>query len=213
MEWRKRLGGYLCVVQERVFHYLKELIRAPEKDTSIERVENCIQQDFQHHFPAFYFASSPADKHGYLKQFLNRPIRVCGVVPNTGDPGGGPFWVDHTDGTCSRQIVEKSQIDQMSEAQQNLFASGTHFNPVDMVCGLRDYRGNPFNLLEYTDPETGFIALKSYQSRPLKALEWPGLWNGGMANWLTLFVEIPRSTFNPVKTFSDWLHPNHQPSP
>jgi hypothetical protein len=111
----------------------------------------------------------------------------------------------------SRQIVEQSQGDPESASQQQLFAAATHFNPVDMVCGVRDYQGNPFNLLNFRDPDTSFISYKSYQGRPLKALEWPGLWNGGMADWITLFVEIPRSTFNPVKTFLDWLHPNHQP--
>ena len=133
------------------------------------------------------------------------------MVPNTGDPGGGPFWVAHPEDAPSRQIVEQSQVNPESESQQKLFASGTHFNPVDMVCGIRDFQGNPFNLTEFVDPGTGFIGMKSHQGRPLKALEWPGLWNGGMAHWITIFVEIPRSNFNPVKTFLDWLHPAHQP--
>jgi hypothetical protein len=145
-----------------------------------------------------------------LKQYLNRPLRVCGVVPNTGDAGGGPFWIQHADGSHSRQIVEQSQADPQSTLQQQLFSSATHFNPVDMVCGTRDYRGIPFNLLKFRDPQTSFISHKTYEGRPLKALEWPGLWNGGMADWITLFVEIPRSNFNPVKTILDWLRPTHQ---
>ncbi|MEE8124951.1 MAG: DUF4301 family protein [Nitrospirales bacterium] len=213
VDGRTRLGGYLLAVQEQVFHHLQELSNAPEKDTIIQETGNFVQQDLQHQLSPSYWSLSPSERWTFLKQLLHRPIRVCGVVPNTGDPGGGPFWVEHADGTCSRQIVEQSQIAPQSESQQHLFASGTHFNPVDMVCAIRDYQGKPFNLFEFMDPETGFMALKSYQGRPLKALEWPGLWNGGMAHWLTLFVEIPRSTFNPVKTFLDWLHPNHQPLP
>jgi len=133
------------------------------------------------------------------------------MVPNVNHPGGGPFWVEQEDGTTSLQIVEASQVDPDSPTQQKVFASSTHFNPVDMVCGVRDYQGNPFNLDLFVDPDTGFIAQKSYEGRELKALELPGLWNGGMAKWHSVFVEIPRETFNPVKTVLDLLLPEHQP--
>jgi hypothetical protein len=209
VECRMTLAGYLIALQEKIFHYLQQLELT--QPTVVEKAEAFIQQHLHQQFPSSYDQLDIPGKVLWLKRFLHRPIRVCGVVPNTGDPGGGPFWVQHADGSQSRQIVEQSQGDPESASQQQLFAAATHFNPVDMVCGVRDYQGNPFNLLNFRDPDTSFISYKSYQGRPLKALEWPGLWNGGMADWITLFVEIPRSTFNPVKTFLDWLHPNHQP--
>ena len=209
VEWRTALGGYLVELQEGVFHHLHQLESA--QPTVINEAKTFVQQHLHHQFPTSFDRLDISDKAAWLKKFLDRPIRVCGVVPNTGDPGGGPFWVRHADGSHSRQIVEQAQIDPESESQHELFASATHFNPVDMVCGVRDYQGNPFNLHNFSDPETSFIAHKSYQGRSLKALEWPGLWNGGMADWITLFVEVPRATFNPVKTFLDWLDPHHQP--
>ncbi len=139
------------------------------------------------------------------RQRLNRPIRVCGVVKNTGEPGGGPFLVRDTDGSVSCQILESSQI-----ADPALMAQSTHFNPVDLVCAIRDYEGNPFNLPDYVDPQTGFISQKSKDGKELLALELPGLWNGAMAKWNTIFVEVPVSTFNPVKTVNDLLRPQHQ---
>jgi len=209
VEWRMALAGYLLTLQDKVFHHIQQLQLA--QPPAIEKAQAYIQQHLHQQFPSSYDQLDIPDKVVWLKRFLHRPIRVCGVVPNTGDPGGGPFWVQHADGSQSRQIVEQSQGDPESESQQQLFASATHFNPVDMVCGVRDYQGKPFNLLTFSDPDTSFISHKTYQGRPLKALEWPGLWNGGMADWITIFVEVPRSTFNPVKTFLDWLHPNHQP--
>ena len=133
------------------------------------------------------------------------------MVTNTGEPGGGPFWVRHDDETTSIQIVESSQVDPYSTKQQDTFASSTHFNPVDMVCGVRDYKGNPFDLSQYINPNTGFISQKSYKGRQLKALELPGLWNGAMAKWHTILVEVPQTTFSPVKTVLDLLLPAHQP--
>lgn len=211
VEWRKVLGGYLAELQQHVFYHIQQLSSVPANAKSVQQAEACILQELLLPLPQSYRELALPDQATLLKQYLDRPIRVCGVVPNTGDPGGGPFWVAHPEDAPSRQIVEQSQVNPDSEAQQKLFASGTHFNPVDMVCGVRDYQGNPFNLLEYVDPGTGFIGMKSHQGRPLKALEWPGLWNGGMAHWITIFVEIPRANFNPVKTFLDWLHPAHQP--
>lgn len=139
------------------------------------------------------------------RQRLNRPIRVCGVVKNTGEPGGGPFLVRDAGGSVSYQILESSQI-----ADPALMAQSTHFNPVDLVCAIRDYEGNAFNLPDYVDPQTGFISQKSKDGKELLALELPGLWNGAMAKWNTIFVEVPVSTFNPVKTVNDLLRPQHQ---
>lgn len=139
------------------------------------------------------------------RRLLNRPIRVCGVVPNTGEPGGGPFLVRDEDGTISRQILESSQI-----SNPELMAQATHFNPVDLVCAIKDVEGNPFDLTEFVDPNTGFISHKSKDGKELLALELPGLWNGAMAKWNTIFVEVPISTFNPVKTVNDLFREQHQ---
>ena len=136
---------------------------------------------------------------------LNRPIRVCGVVKNTGEPGGGPFLVREEDGSISCQILESSQIE-----DQSLMATSTHFNPVDLVCAIKDYQGKPFDLTKFVDPKTGFISHKSKDGKELLALELPGLWNGAMSRWNTYFVEVPISTFNPVKTVNDLLREQHQ---
>ncbi len=144
-----------------------------------------------------------------LVRLLNRPIRVCGMVKNEGEPGGGPFWV-RSDMFDSLQIVESAQIDEKNDQQLKIFKEGTHFNPVDLVCGVKNYKGEKFNLLEYRDEETGFISEKSFKGKKLLAMELPGLWNGSMANWNTVFVEVPITTFNPVKKVTDLLKPNHQ---
>ena len=133
------------------------------------------------------------------------------MVKNTGEPGGGPFWVKHDDNSVSLQLVETSQIDTQEPEQKNILMSSTHFSPVDLVCGVRDYKGKPFDLRKYVDPNTGFISIKSKDGRDLKALELPGLWNGAMADWNTIFVEVPLITFNPVKTINDLLRKEHQP--
>ena len=133
------------------------------------------------------------------------------MVRNSGEPGGGPFWVEGCDGLCSKQIVESAQVDFTSPEQNAVWASSTHFNPVDLVCSVRDYENQPFNLDDYKDGEAVFLTKKSYNGRDLKALELPGLWNGAMARWLTLFVEVPDQTFAPVKTINDLLKPDHQP--
>ena len=141
---------------------------------------------------------------------LNRLLRVCGMMKNTGEPGGGPFWVEDKFGTISLQIVETSQINKQDEHQNQVLASATHFNPVLLACGIRDYRGKKFDLMEFIDPDAGFISVKSYNGRDLKALELPGLWNGSMAHWNTVFIEVPTTIFNPVKTVNDLLRDAHQ---
>ena len=147
----------------------------------------------------------------YLHKKFNRPIRVCGVVRNVGEPGGGPFVCYNQDGTTSLQILESSQIDKNNAEYVKMFEEGTHFNPVDLVCAVKDYKGNHFNLPEYVDKTTGFISSKSKGGKELKALELPGLWNGAMSDWVTVFVEVPIETFNPVKTVNDLLREQHQP--
>ena len=209
VKWRMALAGFLVKLQEHIFDHITKL--EASQSMAILNAEAFIQHHLHHQFPESYKRLRTSEKAARLKKFLNRPLRVCGVVPNTGDAGGGPFWIQHADGTQSRQIVEQSQADPYSEFQQQLFTTATHFNPVDMVCGVRNAKGLPFNLLKFSDPGASFITQKSYEGRALKALEWPGLWNGGMADWITLFVEIPRSNFNPVKAFVDLLQPNHQP--
>ena len=147
----------------------------------------------------------------YLFNELNRPIRVCGMVKNEGEPGGGPFWVKDENGKISLQIIETSQIDLTNEKQVQIVNEATHFNPVDLVCGVKNYKGEKFDLTQFVDENTGFIVSKNKNGKPYKAYELPGLWNGAMANWLTLFVEVPLVTFNPVKTVNDLLKPAHQP--
>jgi hypothetical protein len=147
---------------------------------------------------------------GLLRNKLNRPLRVCGMVRNEGEPGGGPYIAINPDGTASPQILESSQIDTSDPAKAELMQKATHFNPVDLVCAIRDYKGKKFDLPRYVDKNTGFISLKSKNGKELKALELPGLWNGAMSDWNTIFVDTPVETFSPVKTVNDLLRPEHQ---
>jgi hypothetical protein len=208
--YKKALGGYLVEVQNQVFAYMRELSTQKVSDKLISQIFAFARDTLSIVPPPALKKQTRAHKITYLKTILHRPIRVCGMVQNAGEPGGGPFWVQHADGSQSLQIVETSQVDMHNAQQKGLVASATHFNPVDLVCGVRDYEGKPFNLLAFTDPKTGFISKKSFEGRELKALELPGLWNGAMAHWNTLFVEVPLSTFNPVKTVLDLLRPQHQ---
>ena len=146
----------------------------------------------------------------YLIRKLNRPIRVCGMVKNTGEPGGGPFLTINNDGTVSPQILESSQINLNNQEDKQKMENSTHFNPVDLVCSVKNYKGEKFDLMQYVDKKTGFISIKSKNGKELKALELPGLWNGSMSDWNTVFVEVPIETFNPVKTVNDLLRPQHQ---
>ena len=151
------------------------------------------------------------EKMIFCKDRLNRPVRICGMVGNVGEPGGGPFWVRDDSGGISPQIVESAQINPGPPEQQAILASSTHFNPVDLVCGVCDWQGNPFDLQGFVDEKAIFISQKTKDGKDLKALEHPGLWNGAMARWITLFVEVPIITFNPVKTVNDLLREEHQP--
>jgi hypothetical protein len=163
-------------------------------------------------FPLMFEELPLTEKCSTIFKKLNRPIRVCGMVKNEGEPGGGPFWVNEDDGTQSLQIIEETQIDAKSKEQKDIWSSATHFNPVDLVCGVRDYRSQKFDLHEFVDTNAYFISKKSEKGKDLRALELPGLWNGSMAFWNTIFVEIPIETFNPVKTVNDLLRPQHLPS-
>jgi len=209
---KKLLVGYLVELQKQLFSYL-ETLETQDANASLiaemtEFARSKLAIDIPNDFPQWAISK----QHDFLRQKLNRPLRVCGMVKNEGEPGGGPFWVEHTDGSISLQIVEKSQIDLTSEEQRQILAASTHFNPVDLVCAIRDFRDQPFDLHHFVDPETGFISTKYKDGKPLKALELPGLWNGSMADWNTVFVEVPLSTFSPVKTVNDLLRDEHQPA-
>jgi hypothetical protein len=209
--YKRALGGYLVTVQQQICAYLQHLGTGRVAEGLLEEISAFAQQQLAIVLPPG-LQHAPRHAHiGFLYDRLNRPLRVCGMVRNEGEPGGGPFWVEHADGSISRQIVEASQVDTTSPEQRALLAASTHFNPVDLVCGVRDYRGQPFDLQQFADPDTGFISQKTYAGRPLKALELPGLWNGAMASWNTIFIEVPLRTFSPVKTVLDLLRPEHQP--
>ena len=209
--YKRILGGLLVGLQDTLFSFLTQLESGAASPALLERITEWARHSLALTLPDEWSTCANSQKTQWLFKRLNRPIRVCGMVPNVTHPGGGPFWVEGEDGAVSLQIVESSQVDPGSPAQRDVFASSTHFNPVDMVCGVRDYRGNPFDLHQFVDPDAGFIAKKSHEGRDLKALELPGLWNGGMAGWHSVFVEVPRRTFNPVKTALDLLLPGHQP--
>ena len=208
-DYKIAIGGLLLSVQEKIFSALEKL-DAGINQNSVEQAESVFLSDLGGKLPEFYEGMGIEEKGKYLKNKLNRPIRVCGMVKNTGEPGGGPFWVKEEDGSLSLQIAETAQIDLSDPMQNEIFKSSTHFNPVDLVCATKDYQGNKFDLLQFRDMKTGFITEKSKSGRDLKALELPGLWNGSMAGWNTLFVEVPLITFNPVKTVNDLLRDEHQ---
>lgn len=206
---KKMLAGKLIKLQEKVFNLLRVLDQpVDEKDLPdmIDFVQNQLNSGLSIKFDEL----SKEEKISELKRKLNRPIRVCGMVKNEGEPGGGPFWITHKNGEISLQIVESSQIDHENYQQSKIAREATHFNPVDVVCGFKNYKGQKFNLHDFVDEETSFIAEKTKDGKELKALELPGLWNGGMSDWISIFVEVPVQTFNPVKTVVDLLKPTHQ---
>lgn len=210
VRWKKILGGYLVRLQGRVHHYLRLLTYGADNGPQLAEIKNFAQAALGLHLPPELDVWPPDQQKQYLCSTLNRPLRVCGVVQNTGEPGGGPFWVRGSDGSISLQIVESAQIDRNSPQQQRLWQTSTHFNPVDLVCAVRDFQGGQFDLHQYVDREAVFISQKSQDGKELKALELPGLWNGGMSAWITVFVEVPNITFNPTKTVWDLLRPEHR---
>ena len=207
---KKILGGYLVRLQDEIFHHLKLLSKKRVDDELLSRVIRFCQEELFLFFPDGFWNDMLSGKKEYIFRMLNRPVRVCGMVKNEGEPGGGPFWVEE-DGTRSLQIVEQNQLDLNSEEQKDIWKSSTHFNPVDLVCGVRNYQGEKFDLNSYVNMDAVFLSKKSHEEGELKALELPGLWNGSMAFWNTVFMEVPLETFNPVKTIDDLLRKSHLP--
>jgi len=207
---KKILGGYLVRLQDEIFHHLDLLSRERVDDELLSQVIRFCQGELFLFFPDGFWNDTLSGKKEYVFRLLNRPVRVCGMVKNEGEPGGGPFWVEE-DGTRSLQIVEQDQLDLNSEEQKDIWKSSTHFNPVDLACGVRNYQGEKFDLNAYVNMDAVLISKKSHEEGELKALEQPGLWNGSMALWNTVFVEVPLETFNPVKTIDDLLRKSHLP--
>jgi len=208
--WKRLLGGCLIRTQQKLFSYLEKLTAGPADREFLREAFEFAENELCISPPDGRDFTSDGEKQDYLVGMFNRPVRVCGMVQNVGEPGGGPFWVKAGDGSISPQIVESAQVDRMSEDQQKILTSSSHFNPVDLVCGVRDFKGEPFDLRAFVDHNAVFISQKSKDGRDLMALELPGLWNGAMAHWNSIFVEVPLITFNPVKTINDLLRKEHQ---
>lgn len=207
--YKKLIAGVLVSLQQQAFAYLQLLESGKYTHDQVIEILQFLQKKLHCKNPETKNLED-AELVIYLKNKLNRPMRVCGMVKNVGEPGGGPFLAYNSDGTISLQILESSQIDMKDPAKKEMFEKGTHFNPVDLVCAVRDYKGGKFDLTKYVDKATGFISFKSKNGKDLKALELPGLWNGAMSDWNTIFVEVPLGTFNPVKTVNDLLREQHQ---
>lgn len=207
--FKRMLAGKLLGLQEKSFGYLRNLESGVRED-ELQEMIHFLQNELNGGLSINFDELQKEEKITRLKDLLNRPIRVCGMVKNEGEPGGGPFWVTHKNGEISLQIVESSQIDHDNYQQSKIAQEATHFNPVDVVCSFKNFKGGKFDLTKYIDKETSFIANKTKDGKELKALELPGLWNGAMAKWNTIFVEVPVETFNPVKTVADLLKPSHQ---
>lgn len=210
-QYKKAIGALLIRLQEQTFDYLDLLDSGNLDESELNTIANFARKELMINIPVAFDSYDTMEKVDHLFTQLNRPMRICGMVKNEGEPGGGPFWVLSPDDVKSLQIVESSQIDMSNPEQSVIVKSATHFNPVDLVCGVYNFRGEKFDLTEYVDHNTGFISTKFKDGRSLKALELPGLWNGAMSDWITIFVETPLITFNPVKTVNDLLRPQHQP--
>jgi len=212
IDYKKALAGVLLKYQEKLFMYQKQLNEKHPvalDSAFLAEAANFLENTLHTKPESNHYYTEKEDLYHYLREKFNRPLRVCGMVKNEGEPGGGPFWAKNPDGTISLQIVESSQIDPDSVQQQNIMKHATHFNPVDLVCATKNYKREKYDLTKYTDPATGFISKKSKDGKDLKAQELPGLWNGAMSDWNTLFVEVPIDTFNPVKTVNDLLRAQH----
>ena len=209
--YKQLLGGLLVTYQKKIFSSLEALEMQPEpSDEFIAGIRKFLTEEVFYQVAPSFDTLSNREKRDRLFQILNRPIRICGMVLNTGAPGGGPFWVENADGSRSLQIVETAQMDLNDPQVSELLDGADYFNPVDVVCGLKNYKGEDFDLMKYRDDDTGIITEKSQGGKNLKALELPGLWNGSMADWLTVFMEVPAITFNPVKSVNDLLDDAHQ---
>jgi hypothetical protein len=209
--YKNVLSGYLIALQDQMFSFLNGLDNPTQSSMKvIETMWSFVENKLNILPPPESDKWKKEEKVDYLRRKLNRPIRVCGMVENEGEPGGGPFWVLNDDGSTSLQIVEASQIDRKNHEQEHIFQNSTHFNPVDLVCSNRNYKGEQFDLKDYVNPKTGFITEKSIDGKVIKAQELPGLWNGSMSDWNTIFIEVPLTTFNPVKIINDLLRPEHR---
>lgn len=209
VKYKKAIAGLLVSLQKEAHEYLRLIDSGKYSSDDLRQIIHFLQDKFCTRNPETKNLED-SELAIYLRKKLNRPIRVCGMVRNVGEPGGGPFIAKNSDGTWSLQILESSQIDLTDSEKKEMFEKSTHFNPVDLVCAVRDYKGQKFDLTQYVDKNTGFISIKSKNGKELKALELPGLWNGAMSDWNTAFAEVPIETFNPVKTVNDLLRPEHQ---
>jgi len=210
IHWKRVLAGHFAEIQEQIFAILSALDRQPNATEPVDQALQLLRDSLAVEVPAVILDSTPLKRRQYVLDRLDRPLRICGMVRNEGEPGGGPFWLPDNTGGATGQIVEVAQVDFTSPDQVAIWNSSTHFNPVDLICGLRNRHGQPYRLQDFIDPGTSFVAEKSHAGRPIKALERPGLWNGSMAHWNTAFVEVPLQTFTPVKTVFDLLRPEHQ---
>jgi hypothetical protein len=210
-KYKKLLIGYLVELHSKLCSYLAQLVHKNISDELLEEIKNFVKSELELEIREEYKSMSSDNKRDCLFQLVNRPIRICGMVSKEGHPGGGPFWVLEKEGKVTKQVVETTQIEFNNKEQQEIFESATHFSPVDFICCVRDYKNKPFDLYKFSDKDSGLITIKSKDGKELKALELPGLWNGGMTNWITVFVEVPKITFNPVKEVHDLLKTGHQP--
>jgi hypothetical protein len=210
--YKKVLGAILLDVQQQIFRFQELLSDDMISDGYVAELDEFLKTTLCILPPDGFDDWTTDEKVDYFRRKLDRPLRACGMVQNVGEPGGGPFWAKNADGSVSLQIVESAQIDLKNAEQKQLFDTATHFNPVDLVCALKNRDGDKYNLPAYRDPLTGFNTSKSKDGKELKAQELPGLWNGAMADWNTIFVEVPLITFNPVKTVNDLLRKEHQPA-
>ena len=209
--YKKGLAGILLDLQQDIFKIIKEIENNKLDEEQLDSIVNFMEKKLNIDVIDNFYKYTFDNKIEFIKSKLNRPIRVCGMVKNEGEPGGGPFWIKSFKGNVSLQIVESTQVDVTNPEQAEILAKATHFNPVDLVCGTKNYLGEKFDLTEFVDNSMGFIVHKNTKGKELKGYELPGLWNGAMAKWITVFVEVPLVTFNPVKTVNDLLKPAHQP--
>lgn len=212
IENKKIIGAYLIEMREKIFNSLRTLPRIIKDGESINEIY-CFAKDVLNiSFPSDFIEFDLEKKRRILLDKLNRPVRVCGMVKNMNEPGGGPFWIENKSGETTLQIIEGSQIDKSSSEQKEIFSQSSYFNPVDIVCSIKDHRGNIFDLNEFIEDTRYFISEKSPGNEKINVLEHPGLWNGSMEKWISLYVEVPLTTFNPVKYVNDLLKDKHKPS-
>jgi len=209
VQYKKILAGILFTYQEQIFAYQKSLEQDILKESLLEDIYLFLSNNLGT-VNLQWKQLSKKEKLIYLRKKMNRPLRVCGMVKNTGEPGGGPFWVANKENEESLQIVESSQIDLENPQYSTVFKQSSYFNPVDLVCSVKNYKGEKYNLEQFVDEKTYFISRKSYRGKDILALEHPGLWNGGMSDWNTVFVAVPLETFAPVKMINDLLKKEHQ---